>query len=132
MEEVSFVFSTSSLLHEPLTGTPSETYIRCLEAVQHKSRATLFSLVTGVEAIQAMSEHIIVSIFVDSNTSFEFSCQVGLIMPGSVEAMPYEWQWNFVSLLSYALPTLSYGFDSITSSMAKVASADAEQAYKFR
>jgi hypothetical protein len=35
-------------------GTPSETHNRCLDAVQDISRATLFSLVTRVEAIQAM------------------------------------------------------------------------------
>ncbi|KAH0838170.1 hypothetical protein J3R83DRAFT_6421 [Lanmaoa asiatica] len=42
-------------------GTPSETYIRCLDAVQNISRATLFSTVTRVEAIQAMSERFITS-----------------------------------------------------------------------
>ncbi|KAF8560210.1 hypothetical protein OG21DRAFT_1530421 [Imleria badia] len=35
-------------------GTPSETYNRCLDAVQNISRATLFSPVTRMEAIQAM------------------------------------------------------------------------------
>jgi hypothetical protein len=35
-------------------GTPSETYNRCLDAVRDISRATLFSPVTKVEAIQAM------------------------------------------------------------------------------
>ncbi|KAF8140417.1 hypothetical protein EV363DRAFT_1393324 [Boletus edulis] len=35
-------------------GTPSETYNRSLDAVQNISRATLFSPVTRVEAIQAM------------------------------------------------------------------------------
>ncbi|KAG8219668.1 hypothetical protein J3R82DRAFT_623 [Butyriboletus roseoflavus] len=35
-------------------GTPSETYNRSLDAVQNISRATLFSPVTRIEAIQAM------------------------------------------------------------------------------
>ncbi|KAF9229106.1 hypothetical protein BS17DRAFT_771032 [Gyrodon lividus] len=35
-------------------GTPSETYNRCLNAVQDISRATLFVPVTRVEAVQAM------------------------------------------------------------------------------
>ncbi|KAI6095508.1 hypothetical protein EDD16DRAFT_1678199 [Pisolithus croceorrhizus] len=35
-------------------GKPSETYARCLEAVQTISKATLFAPVTRVEAVQAM------------------------------------------------------------------------------
>ncbi|KAI6031642.1 hypothetical protein BKA83DRAFT_4203353 [Pisolithus microcarpus] len=35
-------------------GKPSETYTRCLEAVQTISKATLFAPVTRVEAVQAM------------------------------------------------------------------------------
>lgn len=38
-----------------LTGKASETYTRCLDAVQNISRATLFAPVTRVEAVRAMS-----------------------------------------------------------------------------
>jgi hypothetical protein len=36
-------------------GKPSEVHKKCLEEVQSMSRATLFSPVTGAEAVQAMS-----------------------------------------------------------------------------
>lgn len=52
-----FILNAFESFHDPLAGTPSETYNRCLDAVQNISRATLFSPVTRVEAIQAMSEH---------------------------------------------------------------------------
>ena len=37
-------------------GDPSETYLKCLEAVQTISCATLFAPVTRQEAVQAMSK----------------------------------------------------------------------------
>jgi len=56
-----FILSVSSFFHDLFPGTPSETYNRSLDAVQNISRATLFSPVTRVEAIQAMSEYYIAS-----------------------------------------------------------------------
>lgn len=39
-----------------VSGKASETYSRCLEAVQSISRATLFAPVTRVDVVRAMSK----------------------------------------------------------------------------
>lgn len=64
-----------------ITGKPSEVHTKCLEEVQSMSRATLFSPVTGAEAVQAMSKHL--SHFaLQQFMVLQYWFLVGLIMDG--------------------------------------------------
>jgi hypothetical protein len=74
-------FHSIASAHALAPGKPSEVHSKCLEEVQTMSRATLFSPVTGAEAVQAMSKRLPQFPYPSPNV-LQYWSLVGLTMDG--------------------------------------------------